>query len=748
MGRGILERLVWTVGLLALAGPMPLSGQSTLLEVTDLRFVGNEEYSGEALSRAIVTRKTECRSVLFQIVPLCAAGFDFSLSRNYLNERILREDYARVYAFYLRRGFRDVQVDTLITRPSEDEIEITFQIQEGEPIRIANLEFQGLETLSDSSVVDNLPIREGDPLSLPDLHAARDSVENRLKNMGYYNPFVSPYSRISRGSYEGQVSFEIDPGPLFRFGNLEVEFRVTQDEEPSLTGEEVLRLLPFQEGDLYGEDLQLEGRRALYGLDLFTQVDDTVTSIRAGPTPADSVLDLRIRVAEGDVHRVRTGGGYSTAQCADLQASWSSLNFMGGARRLQLSARVANLGASSPFGAVLCFDRAEEEEYRRPIGSVSIDFTQPWFFSPKNSISARLYVDRQSYPDAFIREGVGITLGFTRTLAPSTFLGFSYRPQRSKLKLTEVLFCSAYLICDRTEIDVLKENNFLSPLGISFSLDRRNQFLNPTQGYSLAADFEHARKWTGSEFSYSRILSEATLYRQLPRDLIFGTHLRAGWIRSSGFKSFGSGGVSLDILHPEKRLFSGGASSVRGFAQNRLGPRVLYLDDPKPLYKGSEDDPFDSYCTIQEMLDGSCDANPLGDQYFQPRPKGGNRVLEGSVEVRFPLGGSRWEGATFVDVGQVWDEESDIDLGKMEFTPGFGVRYFSPIGPVRVDLGYRFRGEEELQVVTRKLVKNEDGRYEPGDELIRLGPRVLFGEKLARWHISRFQLHLSIGQAF
>ncbi len=637
MGKGKVPRALLATSALVALGYLPLSGQSTDLEVTRLRFVGNREFSGRALARAIITRETECRSVLFQVIPFCMFGADFSLNPNYLNERILREDYARVYAFYFRRGYRDVQVDTLFSRPSEGEVEITFQIQEGEPIRISGLEFRGLERLPDSSVIDDVPVRVGDPLSLPALIAARDSVENRLRNMGFCDPFVSQNSDIPPGSHEGPVFFDIDPGPLCRFGALEVEFVETRGAEPSLDQQEVLRMLPFEEGDLFRESLQQEGRRALYNLGLFSHVDYNVTS----PT-GDSVLDMRIRLAEGDVHRVRTGGGYSTAECIDLQVGWSSLNFMGGARRLQVTGRVANL-LSDELGALLCQKQGEEKKYGRPVGSASIDFTQPWFYSPRNSISASVYLDRQSYPDAFIREAVGISVGFTRTLAPGALFGLSYRPQRSKLDLTEVLFCSAYLICEKREIDLLQEYNLLSPLGISFSLDRRNQVLNPTRGHSAAADFEYARRWTGSEFSYSRILSEATWYQELPRDLVFGAHLRAGWVRSSGYESFRSDGFSGDILHPEKRLFSGGANSVRGFAQNRLGPRVLYLDDPELLYSPEVSPRDPPPCTPQTVNDGSCDASALEDRYFLPRPKGGDKLLEGSDELRFPLGTGPWE---------------------------------------------------------------------------------------------------------
>ena len=126
-------------------------------------------------------------------------------------------------------------------------------------------------------------------------------------------------------------------------------------------------------------------------------------------------------------------------------------------------------------------------------------------------------------------------------------------------------------------------------------------------------------------------------------------------------------------------------------------------------------------------------------------------MLEGNLEVRFPLGG-RFEGVTFTDFGQAWGQDQVISLRQLELTPGVGVRFLSPVGPIRVDLAYHFRGAEALQVVVPQITLGSCSTSDVAcilqspvsGELAVLSPRVMFGGM----GVSRFQLHFSIGQAF
>ena len=163
-------------------------------------------------------------------------------------------------------------------------------------------------------------------------------------------------------------------------------------------------------------------------------------------------------------------------------------------------------------------------------------------------------------------------------------------------------------------------------------------------------------------------------------------------------------------------------------------------------------------CDPTEIQALSCDASIVDEGDLLPRPTGGSRVFEGSLELRVPLS-SNFQAAAFGDFGQLWQDQ--LENKGLEVTPGLGVRYLSPIGPLRLDVAYRFRGGEALPVVTPQLVDYDPAIHDPddriqvggerlpyveGDQLAILEPRVLYGADPSFWQ--RLQIHFSIGQAF
>ncbi|MGH8722318.1 MAG: BamA/TamA family outer membrane protein, partial [Burkholderiales bacterium] len=194
-------------------------------------------------------------------------------------------------------------------------------------------------------------------------------------------------------------------------------------------------------------------------------------------------------------------------------------------------------------------------------------------------------------------------------------------------------------------------------------------------------------------------------------------------------------------LHPRKRFYAGGSRSVRGYGENQLGPRILTIA-PSLLVDTARANP----CTQETLLAGTCDPNGIPSDDFQPRPLGGNTVLEGNLEYRFGLS-ETIGAAVFVDAGSVGEGgASPFAGGFSAVTPGFGFRYQSPIGAVRIDLGIRPTLTEELPVVTQVTAADGDARIIRLETPKRYDP--LEGTSGIDKLLRRLALHLSIGQAF
>jgi outer membrane protein assembly factor BamA len=733
--------------LLVLAIGSPLEGAAQLRgpEIEAVRYEGNATFPADSLSRAIVTQETACRSAVLKFpIPFCGLGVGFSLRRSYLRDRDLPRDQTRLMIWYQRRGFLEVQVASPEVVSVREEVEVLFRIVEGRPVLADTISFLGVDGLEETGLLDNLPLRQGDRLSTLALDATSDSIRRRLNNQGFaYGDVFRRAFRPDDDPYNAQVTFEIVRGPPTTYGAINITGL------DALTVGTVRRTLQFNSGDRYREvDIRDAGAR-LRGLEIVRNAR-VVPAI--GETP-QSVVDVNVEVSEGDAYRVRAGGGWSTAECLNVEARWSSRNFLGGGRVLQVRGRLGNLLASD-FRDVLWCTQSGEGQFAQPTWLAAVDLVQPWIFSTRNSLTASVFAERQSLPDVFIRRAVGIQLRLVRSLRPETTLALFYRPELSELDADDALFCTGFLVCSPSDIEGLEGANWLSPIGVTIAEDRSDDLLDPRTGSRLLLEVEHAAPWTASDFRYDRLVAEASWYSSLSESTVFATRLRGGWVGSGGFEGVVQASEDVEIVHPQKRFYAGGANSVRGFAQSRLGPRVL-VSDPVDLLSPVEND--GAGCAPQALVDLSCDAGAMADQQFNPRPTGGTRVLEANAEVRFRL--ASWlEGVTFTDVGQAWGTDVPMAFSDLEFAPGVGVRFPSPVGPIRIDVAYRFRGGEDLPVVTPQIRAFDpdtdtmadwltvDGQEIPWvltNDLALLNPLVLFGEDEGR-----LQFHLSIGQAF
>jgi outer membrane protein insertion porin family len=714
--------LVLCLGFL-LAAPASLRAQGVAdREIIGITFEGNDAFPEKALRRAILTDQTRCKSFLFQFpFPFCPlTDWGFAHSREFLDEGELPLDVVRLELYYRQRGFRQARVDTVVTR-TNDQATILFQIRENEPTRISRIDVQVRgDAIDSSAVVSSLPLSTGDRLDLVALQEGEAAIADELRREGYVDAAVLRDYFIPRDSLTARVTLRVDPGPRVRVG--EVKIQGSAD-----VGDDVVRsLLDFQTGDWFREARVIESQRRLFNLEAFRYAN--IASERA----SDSVIDLTVQVATAPRRAIRTGFGVQTDECVELQAQLINRNFFGGGRTMRVTGRVSNLLAKQMDGAFPCNGTSNDPVYQELNWLLDFSFLQPVLADSRNSFQTRIFTERETVPDLYVRTSVGGELAFNLRLAPRMSLRPSYRPELTSFggQSADIYFCVNFGLCTPDDIALLTESNWLSPVGVIWALNRTDSPLWTTSGYYVAADAEMAAAFTGSDYRYLRASIETAGFRPVFSDAVLAMRLRFGGVQGVSSSVFG-GAEGVEIIYPTKRFFGGGPQSVRGFGLNLLGPTVLVISDLE-----------DCGATNLTPAELQACANSLDPNDFDERPVGGNVLFEGSAELRYRLS-DRLTVVGFLDAGQVW--EGVDDEVRLVATPGVGIRFNSPVGPLRMDLGYNTTGTKFKPVV---VVEAETGEIIELEDEVVYNPFTWDEPSLLTEVWRRIQLQFSIGEAF
>ncbi len=688
-------------------------------EVVEITFAGNEAFSDGDLQSAILTQATRCRTFLFIFpLPLCPlTDWGVAHIREYLDDSELPLDLLRLKLHYRQRGYRVAMVDTTVVREGA-KVRIQFDVQEGEPTRIRALSVVGGETLLDSAQIrKDLRLAVGDPLDLVALSEGERRLAERLRKEGYVHAQVLREYFIPSETAEADVTLRVEPGPRVRVGDV----RVVGSGE--VGDDVVVELLRFRSGDWFREDRIVESQRSLYNLEALRWAN--IASERRSDT--DTLIDLRVEVAPAPKRSLQTGLGLQTDECVQAQASLVYRNFLGDARILRFTGRVSNVLAKQLQGQFPCSDVSTSEVYQELNYLLEVGFEQPVFSDGRNNLRASVFGERETVPDLYVRNAVGGQVAFSRRLQRSMQLTLGYQPALTSFaeESADIYFCVNFGVCDPEDIEVLTEANWLSPITALWTYDRTDNPFAATRGWYLAVELEQAGDLTFSDYQYTRGTIDGAIFRKASEEIVLGWHLRTGTILPYEGNVFEGNVTSDAIVHPQKRFFAGGPQSVRGFGLNLLGPTVLVLE---------EDD-----CSGFDSFDDCAQDLPPND--FNERPLGGNSVFEGSIEARFRAG-DRWTVAAFLDFGQVW--ETIDDRAPLVATPGAGVRFRSPVGPLRLDVGYNPTGAKLKQVV----VVLDDGSIEEVPHPVVYDPFTWDDPSALTEFWRRLRIQFSIGEAF
>jgi len=642
--------------LVAVFAAAPLAAQQEQQRVVrGLSFEGNHAIDDYTLSTAIGTSNSSWFARAF---PIRLLGLG---AKRLFNELEFRRDVVRLLLLYRQSGYMNAVVDTLVRREGRD-VYVTFRIYEGDPVRLAALEVLSLDSILDvRRLKRDLPLQVGDPFNRALFQASADTIVSRLKNLGY------PYADILR-SYDVDVAalravatLEALPGPRMRVGQV----LITGAEKVDTAT--VRRMLSVRAGDWFRQDRLYLTQRDLYGLGMFRSVN--VALADTTPPAGDSTVRVLVRVAEAPRHRIRFGAGYGSLDCFRVQSGWTAYDFLGGARSLDVTGQLSKIGVGVPtdanFKQNVCRFLQADSTSDTVNYNATVTLRQPAFLSPRHTASFAVFAERRSEFKAYTRQAVGANVAVTFNARRDVPVSVGYGYSVGRTTADAAVYCQRFLLCNASDQAFLANRRPFGAVSISGVRNRTNSVLDPTAGGVITASLTHSSRLVGSDtlYEFNRGQLEVSRYYPVGRRGAFAWRLLGGTILPARRISFA--GQSVRFVPPDQRFYGGGPNSVRGYARNELGPRVYFR-------------------TIQVDVSGDTTYGNL-----QASATGGNAIFVANVEFRFPtpLFPDRMRVAVFADVGQVW-ERDDPTVRGVRFTPGVGVRFVTPLGPVRLDAAY------------------------------------------------------------
>jgi outer membrane protein assembly complex protein YaeT len=601
---------------------------------------------------------------------------------------LLRRDVDTIRNLYQSNGFRDVKVTSQVQDDFDGQvgdIGVKIHIDEGPQYLVKNVQLEGVQAMDRDKVLAGLTSAPGQPFSEFNVAVDRDSILARYFESGFPKATFEWSSKPDPDDpHRVELTFKITEGGQQFVREVLINPEGLKITRPGLVARQLRDLNP---GDPLSPVAIAETQRRLYDLGVFARVDAAIEN-PDGETDRKYVL-----------FNIEEAKRYSAA--------------------FGVGAEVGRIG-----GCTTCLDAPAGQTGFSP--RVSFDLTRINLWGLGHSVTLRTRASTLeqrvllNYNWPRFKNHDNLTLSFTGLYLNSNDIRtFSYRRLEQSVQLTQRLTKATTLFyryaLRRVSIDegTLKISPLLIPLlsqpvrlGLfSFALiqDRRDDPMDPHRGIFNTLDLGLAEHAFGSQRNFLRFLGRNATYHQIGRKLVLARSTTIGDIHP-----FYSGDPLAAIPLPE-RFFGGGGDSNRGFPEYQAGPRDLTTGFPI----------------------------------------GGTFLFFNQTELRFPLIGDNIGGVLFHDAGNIYSsinafslrqtQRDEFDFNYMVHAVGFGIRYRTPIGPIRIDLAYSinpplFRGFK---------ADNQQDLLNAG-----VDPCGTFPQKCVLQRISRFQYFFSIGQTF
>ena len=705
--------------------------------VRSVKFVGSPHFDVTTMAASIVTHEPGLAVRWFRIG---AAPCLDSLE--------LRRDALRLAVLHRQMGWFQASVAPQLERRANG-IRVSFLITAGTEAVLDTIHITGLpEPLPGRRPFDGpLRLLEGKRFDRTRMDSTMDRVLMRLRDAGYARA-TRPRTTVSidTASAKATLTLAFAPGPVMTINRIQVDIQPLRDGRPRLDSADVARLVSIQSGDRFRESAILDAQRALYRSEAFQLVViDTLTPMSGA---RDSMLDLRVGVAEARTRAARVGLGWATQDCIRTQGRITDRGFLGVGRRVELSARASKIGVGAPtdVAPALCSGALRLDPFSEKLNYyVGSTFSNTGLFGWPVQPVLTVYSERRGEPFAYLREttvGALVELSQQFTTRTAGTAGFQF--ENGKTITDPAVSCARFGQCRPEDFVLALFGRSVGILSTSASHDRTNDAVNPSRGWRIRGDVRMGNTSSPlvKSLTFYRGTGEASTYFRFAGGTV-GTRVQVS-------RACAPGAELVDgspLIPQQERLFAGGQNSVRGYQQNLLGPSV---------YVVSGDNVIDTVGVAGERVV----VVKEGARFDRAVPRGGTAMVVANIEWRrgFRFVAEQLQFAAFLDAGNVWEAQSEGFLwGNLRATPGVGLRVSTPLGPFRVDVGYR---PYEARAGRALFFTSGDSNGTTG-EILCASPRNVklrainvfdcpstFQPATGSSILSRLTFHFGLGQAF
>jgi outer membrane protein insertion porin family len=623
------------------------------------------------------------------------------------SEVFRQNDEQAIESLYRGNGFRDVKVTSEVQTDyngKANQLGVTFRIYPGKQWTVAEVDIKGANRLDLTPIRTKLVSAVGQPFA--DLNIASD--RSLILDYYYSNGFPSATFRYSTSPGEQpqteKIEYQIVEGPrqfvrkVIVSGLYRTKARLVE------------KRIDIHEGEPISMTKVNDIARQLTDLGIFANVSTGLQDANGSnrykyvlydvDEAARYTFNVGLGLEVGQFGRTTNnlsaaGGikGFAPIVSFDV----SRLNFLGRGETLSLQTRYSSIEQRESLNYVI----------PRFLGSANRTLTTSLLYNTTQDV--------QTFSSRRAEAAVQVSQRFNRA---STLLArFAYRRvSTGNIQIPSLL------------IPALLQPVRIGILSASYIQDHRDNSADAHRGFWNTVDAGVTGPFFGSQRSFVRVLARNATYTPIAGKFTFARQTQLGMIKPFNVPA---GSFDFEAIPLPERFFGGGGVSMRGFGDNQAGPRDI---------------------GTANQLPGPISSTPTGF------PIGGNALLFNTLEFRFPLLGPNISGVFFHDMGNIYTnfsklsfnykQKSDQDLNYAVQAAGFGIRYKTPLGPVRVDLAYtfnpaRYQGFSRNETITDLLpCTPEVIAIRPGQ------PGYNPNCQSSGQQLGHFQFFFSIGQAF